>query len=129
MSTATMAAPAAKTVPQESKTFTLGQGESHAFRSRKLSEPLTIKVLVAEVGSGFMQINGIEMKVPWLKQTVAPPPDQCSHQSARLRGKIPVMPRSDYRWTYTIPGVARFTLSETEQRGKPVIQFEVDSSY
>jgi hypothetical protein len=135
MSTDTIAAPAApkarQAVTASSKEFTLRQGDVHSFRSKKIEQPLSLRIVVAEVGSEFMTINGKAMSGPWLQQTVGPPRDPLSHQSARLRQKdrAPEMSRSDYRWTYTIPGVVRFTLSEVEDPGNPGIRFEVDETY
>lgn len=133
MSTDTIAAPAApkarQAVTASSKEFTLCQGDVHPFRSNKIEKPLSLRIVVAEVGSEFLSINGKPMSAPWLRQTVGPPHDPLAHQSARLRGKTPVMPRADYRWTYTIPGIVRFVLSEVEKQGKPCIRFEVDETY
>lgn len=131
MSTVTVAAPAAPKARPTSKSFTLSQGEVHSFDSGKVANPLSLRIVVAEVGAEFLTINGKPMSGPWLRQTVGPPHDPLAHQSARLRQKdrVAVMPRSDYRWTYTIPGVVRFVLSEVEKQGKPCIHFEVDETY
>lgn len=131
MSTATIAAPAAPKATPTSKAFTLGMGESHTFVPQKIATPLVLRVNAAEVSSEFMTINGKTMSGPWLRQTVGPPHDPLAHQSARLRQKdrVPVMPRSEYRWEYTVPGVVRFVLSEVEEGGKPAVRFEIDASY
>lgn len=133
MSTATLAAPATPMVQDNEESFTLCQGETHAFTSGKIEQPLTIRVVVAEVGTEFMTINGKAMNGPRLVQTVGPPHDPLAHQSARLREKDKPrkapMPRSQYRWEYTIPGIVRFTLSEVEVNRKPAVRFKVDKKY
>lgn len=134
MSTATLpAAPAAPPARRQPEVFTLCRGETHYFYSEKLENPnpLPLKVVIAEVSPSFMQINGYDMNGPWLKQTVGPPPDPDSHMSDRLRSQKlrRQMPRADYRWTYTVPGVVRFFLSEVKYQGKPAVRFEVDETY
>jgi|GEM_PF-6722285 len=128
MSTATIAAPAAKTVPQEPKDFTLYSGEEFDFKNHRLSAPLSVRLVRAEVSPFFFSINGKDMNPSWLKQTDGPPHDPLAHQSKRLRGKVKTMPRSEYRWTYTIPGIVRFILAEVDGK-RPGVHFHIDSTY
>lgn len=126
MSTAVFAAPAAPVARGDSEVFTLRQGESYSIEKEGLGQPLHVKVVIAEVSSGFMTINGKSMG-PHLKQDIGPPPDPLAHQSARLRGKVATMPRSDMRWSYIILGAGiRLILSEVKEGGAPAIRFEIE---